>query len=233
MGCRQLPTGTVVPSSCGSGAFWEASTVTGRQFGERWCICLSSFLMTTVIRQRFQGVLKKRQPPVNLCHELKKRASGQMARINWSCQYFITEPHPLSLSLSLSLSLLITANVLGKQTCSVNPQTPPPDLPPLPSCPHSKSTLTAEAEADGEVKSLEVSMRCSSGRLHTTKTPQPPMLFPFAVAPRGGNSPSPSLGQRAEVARHTDTAIYPLAYLTYLAACAGPNTMDARRANTR
>ena len=153
-----------------------------------------------------------------------------MARINWSCQYFITEPHPLCLSLAPH-----HCQRAGKADLFREPTDPPPPpgLPPLPSCPHSKSTLTAEAEADGEVKSLEVSMRCSSGRLHTTKTPQPPMLFPFAVAPRGGNSPGPSLGQRAEVARHTDTAIYPLAYLTYLAACAGPNTMDARRANTR
>lgn len=150
---------------------------------------------------------RKRQPPVNLCHELKKRASGQTGRRNWSRQYFITEPHPLCLPLAPH-----HCQHAGKADLFREPTDPP-----LPSCPHSKSTLTAEAEADGEVKSLEVSMRCSSGRLHTTKTPQPPMLFPFAVAPRGGNSPGPSLGQRAEVARHTDTAIYPLAYLTYLA----------------
>ena len=61
-------------------------------------------------------------------------------------------------------------------------------------------------------------MRCSSGRLHTTKTPQPPMLFPFAVAPRGGNSPrskSRPKGRGRPAHRHRDLSTR----LPYLPSC--------------
>ena len=98
MGCRQLPTGTVVWSSCGSGALWEAVW--------RTTVYLSFQLLskTIVIRQRFHGVLKKKAAAckfVPRTEETGIRANGQ----NKLVMSVFHNRTPSSLSIARSSSL--------------------------------------------------------------------------------------------------------------------------------